>query len=140
MNPLVAFAAFYWLTRSVQLQKKELSDTRKELKNSAESQKKLVKNGEKSVRLAALTALANTLNAKIVNLDKLIDFNDVKFQGMGNSGDTTHHAKKAKLESSLKTMKEERDELVKKVDSFIEEIEKILKKPDEEASTLSTPD
>ncbi|WP_289241953.1 hypothetical protein [Delftia sp.] len=28
MNPLVAFAAFYWLTRSVKLQKQELAATR----------------------------------------------------------------------------------------------------------------
>lgn len=59
MNPVVAFAAFYWLTRSVKLQKEELAETRHELKEAASAQKALVANGSVQVQLAALTALAN---------------------------------------------------------------------------------
>ncbi|EJE52167.1 hypothetical protein PMI14_03145 [Acidovorax sp. CF316] len=50
LNPLVAFAAFYWLTQSVKLQKKELVDTRAALEEQAEA-------AAASVRLQALVAL-----------------------------------------------------------------------------------
>jgi len=39
LNPLVAYSAFYWLTRSVLLQKEELLETRKALEESARSAK-----------------------------------------------------------------------------------------------------
>lgn len=58
MNPIVAFAAFYWLTQSVKLQKQELKETRDELRDAANAQKALVANGQVQVQLAALTALA----------------------------------------------------------------------------------
>lgn len=59
MNPIVAFAAFYWLTQSVKLQKQELADTREELRAAAEAQRQLVENGVLTARLSALAALAN---------------------------------------------------------------------------------
>ncbi|MDR0215924.1 MAG: hypothetical protein LBJ15_18275 [Comamonas sp.] len=65
MNPLVAFAAFYWLTQSVKLQKQELAETRKALEESAKAQTAQVTNGKASVRLAALSALANSLQSDI---------------------------------------------------------------------------
>lgn len=65
MNPIVAFAAFYWLTQSVKLQKQELADTRRELKESAEAQNRLVANGRVSVRLSALAALVSSANDEI---------------------------------------------------------------------------
>jgi len=58
MNPVVAFAAFYWLTQSVKLQKQELAETRHELKLAAEAQQQLVETGKVTVRIAALSALA----------------------------------------------------------------------------------
>ncbi len=50
LNPVVAFAAFYWLTQSVKLQKKELAETRTALEQQAEA-------SAASVRLQALVAL-----------------------------------------------------------------------------------
>lgn len=58
MNPVVAFAAFYWLTQSVKFQKQELADTRRELKLAAEAQQQLVATGKVTVQIAALSALA----------------------------------------------------------------------------------
>lgn len=60
MNPVVAFAAFYWLTRSVKLQKEELAKTELALREAATAQKELAANGLVQVQLAALTALANS--------------------------------------------------------------------------------
>lgn len=70
MNPIVAFAAFYWLTQSVKLQKQELSETRAELKKSADAQDLLVKNGHVSMQLAARTAIVNAINAEIAQLQE----------------------------------------------------------------------
>ncbi|WP_053842932.1 hypothetical protein [Paracidovorax avenae] len=60
LNPLVAFAAFYWLTRSVQLQKSELEESRRALEESSEAQKQQAEQGRVSVRLDALMS-AHTL-------------------------------------------------------------------------------
>ncbi len=58
LNPIVAFAAFFWLTESVKLQKQELADTRAELKAAAMAQQQQVENGRATIQIAALTALA----------------------------------------------------------------------------------
>ena len=70
MNPIVAFAAFYWLTESVKLQKQELAETRAELKSAADAQQLLVRNGEQSIQLAALTALVNAVHEEMSLLQK----------------------------------------------------------------------
>jgi len=61
MNPIVAFAAFFWLTQSVKLQKQELAETRRELKIAAEAQQEMVRQGVLSVQLSALTALSQVV-------------------------------------------------------------------------------
>lgn len=38
LNPIVAFAAFYWLTQSVKIQKQELYETKKALQEAAKAQ------------------------------------------------------------------------------------------------------
>lgn len=58
LNPIVAFAAFYWLTQSVKLQRRELSETREELRKTAEAQNELVK-------LAALSGLTNAATSEM---------------------------------------------------------------------------
>lgn len=65
LNPIVAYAAFYWLTQSVRLQKQELSETRRALQDSAASQAEAAEHARKSVRLGALTALTNSITAEI---------------------------------------------------------------------------
>lgn len=65
MNPVVAFAAFYWLTQSVKLQKTALKETRDELNKATDAQNALVANGLVQVQLAALTALANSASEEM---------------------------------------------------------------------------
>lgn len=67
MNPIVAFAAFFWLTQSVKLQKQELAETRRELKIAAEAQQEMVRQGVLSVQLSALTALSQVVEAEYKN-------------------------------------------------------------------------
>lgn len=73
LNPVVAFAAFYWLTQSVKLQKQELSETRAELKGATDAQRELVKNGEQSVQIAALTALLGAVNTEVDRIKAHLD-------------------------------------------------------------------
>lgn len=72
MNPVVAFAAFFWLTESVKIQKQELADTRAELSKASEAQNLLVENGRESVRLAAMTALLNINQNQIAHYEQRI--------------------------------------------------------------------
>lgn len=55
LNPLVAYSAFYWLTRSVRLQKEELFETRRALEESGKAQNEQAAYARASARLAALT-------------------------------------------------------------------------------------
>ena len=68
LNPLVAYSAFYWLTRSVRLQKEELLETRKALEETALSQAKQAAASEASVRVAAYTALINSSMLEVQSL------------------------------------------------------------------------
>lgn len=69
LNPVVAFAAFYWLTQSVKLQKTELAETRKALEGAEFAQKQQAENSEKSVRIAALTAMVTAIQTQITAKD-----------------------------------------------------------------------
>jgi hypothetical protein len=61
LNPVIAFTALYWLTRSVRLQKEELNETRSALEDSADAQKN-------QVAVASWTALINANTAQIQQL------------------------------------------------------------------------
>lgn len=65
LNPLVAFAAFYWLTQSVKIQKTELELARKAAEESSLALKQQVLVSRESVNLAAATALLNTHQQEI---------------------------------------------------------------------------
>lgn len=65
LNPLVAYFAFYWLTRSILLQKAELQDTRRALEESSGSHAAQADAAQTSVRVAAITALVNLIAAEI---------------------------------------------------------------------------
>lgn len=57
LNPVIGLFALYWLTKSVRLQREELFETRATLVDSAKSQ-------QNQVKLAALTALTNSIMAE----------------------------------------------------------------------------
>lgn len=53
LNPIVAFAAFYWLTQSVKIQKLELYETKKALQEAAKAQKETAEAQKEAVRQQA---------------------------------------------------------------------------------------
>lgn len=73
MNPIVAFAAFYWLTQSVKLQKRELAETRQELELAATAQQQLVETGKVTVQIAALSALAQEAHNEFLQARTIAD-------------------------------------------------------------------
>jgi hypothetical protein len=89
LNPLVAYAAYFWLTRTVRLQKEELYETRKALADSAEAQAKQASYAEISVRVSALTALINSIVVEVQTQRMQLQF--IVDQTI------THHAGSAKL-------------------------------------------
>ena len=65
INPIVAYAAYYWLTRTVVLQKEELLETRKTLQDSSSSQALQAQYSRNSVRASALSALINSIMVEV---------------------------------------------------------------------------
>lgn len=57
LNPLIAAAAFYWLTQSVRIQHTELTATREALRETAVSQAEMASAQAQQVRTLRLTAL-----------------------------------------------------------------------------------
>lgn len=74
LNPLIAFLAFYWLTQSIQLQREELSETKKALQESAQAQRKQEQHVLKTAKINALSALLTSHNNDITNLRGNIEF------------------------------------------------------------------
>jgi len=58
LNPIVAFAAFYWLTQSVKIQKQELHETKMALQEAAEAQRETAEAQKEAVQQQKETAKA----------------------------------------------------------------------------------
>lgn len=74
LNPVVAYFAFYWLTKSVRLQKEELAEARDALGAAAAAQDQQAQLARTSVRLEALSTLANTIIAEVGTQRTLLQF------------------------------------------------------------------
>lgn len=62
LNPLVAFAAFYWLTKSVKLQKTELEAARKILADTSKAQNEAAQAQAKAAELNEMLLKVSILN------------------------------------------------------------------------------
>ncbi|UJB19234.1 MULTISPECIES: hypothetical protein [Lysobacter] len=81
LNPLIAFLAFYWLTKSVLLQRQELQETKDALKSSAESQARQEAHSQRSVRVSALSAILVSHNSDVAAIRSEIQRINDAFQG-----------------------------------------------------------
>ncbi|WP_285163420.1 putative phage abortive infection protein [Shewanella goraebulensis] len=77
LNPLIALLAFYWLTQSVIIQKKELNDTTKALVDSSKSQKLQVETQEKKRFEDTFFSLLNLHNKVLEQLHERITIREV---------------------------------------------------------------
>lgn len=124
LNPLVAFAAFYWLTQSVKLQKIELAETRRELEASARAQEGQFKASQQSVRIAAITALVNSIELQIEA--KRNESRELKIPAPKYLGDRNHNSEVEKYMNYLSKIANECDQLEKRKNKLLEELEMIL--------------
>ncbi|WP_313330465.1 hypothetical protein [Comamonas sp.] len=124
MNPIVAFAAFFWLTESVQIQKTELMQTRRELATATEAQVALVSNGRTSVRLAALTALVNIESNAIDNLNNSIITLNASLPTMSYSAQ--EYMDNGALQSKISELKHEKKVREKLRQPYLDEMMEIL--------------
>jgi len=74
LNPVVAYSAFYWLTKSVRLQKEELSATRAALSESATAQNTQATLANVTVRLSALNSLSSSIMSEVTTQRNLLQF------------------------------------------------------------------
>lgn len=72
LNPFMAFGAFYWLTRSVSIQRQELEATRDEMRESNKSQSKLAEYQRDMVLLSALTAILRGVEFQLESATRTI--------------------------------------------------------------------
>lgn len=124
MNPVVAFAAFFWLTESVKIQKTELAETRRELAEATQAQVALVANGRVSVRLAALTALVNTESNAINNLDNSI--NSLKAGQTDTPASSREYIHQEALKSKIANLERDRRERERVRQPYMDEMMEIL--------------
>lgn len=116
MNPIVAFAALYWLTQSVKLQKTELAKTQKALDEAAKAQAEQVENGRKNIQLAAATAIVNTLQMRIDGIQqqitKLQPPKVISVAGNATSEQINYLRKFSPLQHEMEALKTDRDMLI----------------------------
>ncbi|ATG91498.1 hypothetical protein [Methylomonas koyamae] len=65
LNPCTAYAAYYWLTRSIRLQKEEMLEARLAMEAASKSQAEQAHHSQVQVRVSALTALINSIMVEV---------------------------------------------------------------------------
>lgn len=126
INPLIAFAAFYWLTVSVAVQKRELSETKQALKETANAQhlqaKLSVINSEIELNKQRLNIINTELQAKLNYRYTL--------QSMGNNGKKFYDSKGQSTKSagnSIKELEPEIEKLTEKQEQVLFTLQSLVK-------------
>lgn len=70
LNPVIAFAAFVWLARSVHIQQKELGDTRKALADATIAQQEQAEHADNTAKLEAIKMEFQFINQQIEYLQQ----------------------------------------------------------------------
>lgn len=89
LNPIVAYAAFIWLTKGVRLQKVELSETRKALEEAGAAQRKQAEMMQRTAVISAISTQMEALTAEIESRRRHIEFLVGQFPALSTSGRVT---------------------------------------------------
>lgn len=114
LNPVVAFAAFYWLTQSVKIQKTELELARKAAEESSIALQQQVLVSRESVHIAAATALLNTHQQEIEGRQHQIN----AMRAQQESGQYMGAQQRALQEALFKQLVEQRDHLISEREKY----------------------
>lgn len=68
LNPVIAFSAFYWLTKSVRIQKEELGETRATLDDTLAAQSAQIKISAYTALISSATGEVDVLNTRLTYL------------------------------------------------------------------------
>lgn len=127
LNPLIAFFAFYWLTQSIKLQKRELGETKDALIKSSDAQNKQVQNQVLANKLLLL-------DSKIRSCISDIEFLYSEVQSLsgdtntkiGFDGQVVAPSKRIPvIQQKINSLKSKRDEYHAQMDFVLEEMERI---------------
>ena len=132
LNPVIAYLAFYWLTRSIVLQKEELTDTRKTLQTSAQAQLKQERHAARTAHLNALNSLLNSFNNDLSRIRDNIQFLAGQLEGSMhtnvahnvNGDQTTYAGLVASIKESYKSVEiivGDREDVIGKIKASLDE-------------------
>lgn len=77
LNPIIAFSAFYWLTKSVRIQKEELVETRATLDDTLAAQSAQIKISAFTALISSATSEVDVLNTRLTYLCEQFKRTDV---------------------------------------------------------------
>lgn len=132
LNPLIAFLAFYWLTKSVLLQRQELQDTKAALKESATSQVKQERHAACAARISALSSMLTSINADAAAARSRLEFLETPLQPRPSDSAFAVFAQSRTIGSSneievakgnLTLLLERRDNLIHKIEAELRQLE-----------------
>ncbi|QMV72979.1 hypothetical protein HS961_09070 [Comamonas piscis] len=124
LGPLVAFAAFYWLTESVKIQRVELKKAHEALMESAAAQKEQSEGSKKLVRINALSAIADLADAQLNRINQRILEIDTILEGDSKLGELSNDAY-ASLKSQRKTLVTQAVNFAGERERYIEEMKSL---------------
>lgn len=131
LNPLIAFLAFFWLTKSVLLQRQELQDTKEALKESAASQAKQERHAACAARISALSSMLTSVNADAAATRSRLEFLETPIQSPPSSEITgpAVFGRRKTIGSSdeVKSVKSDLDSILERRDTLIQKIEAELR-------------
>ena len=128
LNPLVAFSAFYWLTKSVQFQKEELVETRKVLADAAKAQQDAARYQEETAKLNKLLLQTELLNAQAQSVRNEIEIKVLVWKARGEAeimSGASHRDMVGKNKEYLLELSRDADEYGEKIKDMRKYLEKM---------------
>lgn len=128
LNPLVAFFAFYWLTKSIKIQKEELSETKNALRDTSEEQKEQTRLNLLSIKIQSLNLELGYINTKMTDHNSYINQLATQAQNKGiNYTVVTNTGENKKIEDILPSLHKIMQELSNRQQEILSEIDIISK-------------
>ena len=133
VNPLIAFSAFYWLAKSVRLQKTELVETRKALEESKKAQEDQARSTLASTKLQFINIELESINSQLLAERAYVNLliNQAQINGIAFTV-VTKLGKNEKLEDFLPSLNAVIDELASRRNLLIEKAKSISPDLDEQ--------
>jgi hypothetical protein len=126
LNPFIAFFAFYWLTKSIQIQKEELSETKNALKDSSQAQKDQAELTFRTLKVQALNSQLEYVNTRILTEREYINqlLQQAREHGLQYTV-ITKDAENKKLEDILPPLNKLLESLSKEQEDLVRKIQNI---------------